>query len=535
MNTHTVHTGDSLEVLKSLPAGSIEAVVTDPPYGLGDMSPAKVAECLQAWARGEQWTPKGKGFMGKAWDAWVPPPELWREVLRVLKPGGHAVVFAGSRTQDLMSVSLRLAGFEVRDTLQWLYGSGFPKSLDVSKALDKQRHDRDQVLEVTAWIRATRDARGLRNADLDAAFGFVGMAGHWTSAASQPAVPTLDQVPTLLKVLGVAPEDLPPRIAYLLEHLNTLKGQPAETWHQREVIGHSTNAHSGKQAGVEGAYGFKQEFNITAPATQPAQQWQGWGTALKPAYEPAILARKPLDGTVAQNTLAHGCGALNIDACRVDTRDRPQVQGAYREHGAVTFTQRDGGKVYDKGRFPANVILDEDAAALLDAQTGEPTSRFFYTAKASRAEREAGLEARDARKVKDGRASSIDNPYQRGDTLRLNTHPTVKPIALMRYLVKLVTPPHGTVLDPFTGSGSTGCAAALERVNFVGIELDPEYAEIARTRIAHWAQQGDEPQEPEPPAPEPPAPEPQEPAPQEPAPQEDKERGGNGSPQLSLF
>jgi len=556
MNTHTVHTGDSLEVLKSLPDSSIEAVVTDPPYGLGDMSPAKVAECLQAWARGDTWTPTGKGFMGKQWDAWVPPPELWREVLRVLKPGGHAIVFAGSRTQDLMSVSLRLAGFEVRDTLQWLYGSGFPKSLDVSKALDKQRHDRDQVLEVTAWIRATRDARGLRNADLDAAFGFAGMAGHWTSASSQPAVPTLDQVPTLLKVLGVAPEDLPPRIAHLLEHLNTLKGQPAETWHQREVIGHSTNAHSGKQAGVEGAYGFKQEFNITAPATEPAQQWQGWGTALKPAYEPAILARKPLDGTVAQNTLAHGCGGLNIDACRVDTRDKPLVLGAYHEHGAVAFTQRDGGKVYDQGRFPANVILDEDAAALLDAQTGtlrtgaraaklytshEGTtygeykggveralpaseggaSRFFYTAKASRAEREAGLEARDARKVKDGRASSIDNPYQRGDTLRLNTHPTVKPIALMRYLVKLVTPPHGTVLDPFTGSGSTGCAAALERVNFVGVELDPEYAEIARTRIKHWAQQGDEPQEPAPPAPE--GTEPQEPAP--PAPEDTEPQG----------
>jgi hypothetical protein len=390
MNTHTVHTGDSLEVLKTLPAGSIEAVVTDPPYGLGDMSPAKVAECLSAWTRGDTWTPTGKGFMGKAWDAWVPPPELWREVLRVLKPGGHALIFAGSRTQDLMSVSLRLAGFEVRDTLQWLYGSGFPKSLDISKALDKQRHDRDQVLEVTAWIRATRDARGLRNADLDAAFGFAGMAGHWTSAASQPAVPTLDQVPTLLNVLGVTPEDLPPRIAYLLEHLNTPKGQPAETWHQREVIGASmARLHCSSGVSVSFAHATSKSsaclIDITAPATEPAQQWQGWGTALKPAYEPAILARKPLDGTVAQNTLAHGCGALNLDACRVDTRDKPLVLGAYREHGAVTFTQRDGGKVYELGRWPANVILDEDAAALLDAQTGEPTSRFFYTAKASRA------------------------------------------------------------------------------------------------------------------------------------------------------
>ena len=396
MNTHTVHTGDSLEVLKSLPDSSIEAVVTDPPYGLGDMSPAKVAECLQAWARGDTWTPSGKGFMGKQWDAWVPPPELWREVLRVLKPGGHAIVFAGSRTQDLMSVSLRLAGFEVRDTLQWLYGSGFPKSLDISKALDKM-------------AGAEREVIGTK----------LGRAGY-----------------------SLAPD----------------KGR-----------GVACVAHGNSE----------KECEITAPATEPAQQWQGWGTALKPAYEPAILARKPLDGTVAQNTLAHGCGGLNLDACRVG------------EEGAEAVT-----------RFPANVILDEDAAAQLDAQTSSTCSRFFYTAKASRAEREAGLGHLPLKSAGalSGEETRADRPTNH--PMRANHHPTVKPIALMRYLVKLVTPQHGTVLDPFTGSGSTGCAAALERVNFVGVELDPEYAEIARTRIKHWAQQGDEPQEPAPPAPE---------------------------------
>src|SRR5210317_959715 len=197
---------DCFEALKDLADNSIEAVVTDPPYGLGACTPAQVAECLQAWSSGKTWKPKGSGFMGKAWDAWVPPPELWREVLRVLKPGGHAIVFAGSRTQDLMSVSLRLAGFEVRDVIMWLYGSGFPKSLNVSKAIDKQRDDQSEVYEVTAWIRATRDERGLTNRMINERFGVGDMARHWTDVppnGKQPSVPPLDQVPKLLEVLGV--------------------------------------------------------------------------------------------------------------------------------------------------------------------------------------------------------------------------------------------------------------------------------------------------------------------------------------------
>ena len=151
----TIHNADSLDLLKTLPDNSVHAVVTDPPYGLGDTSPAQVADCMLAWSQGLTWTPKGSGFMGKSWDAWVPPPELWREVLRVLRPGGHALVFAGSRTSDLMSLSLRLAGFEIRDTMQWLYGSGFPKSHNVSKALDKQAGEQGEVLHTeTRYTRA---------------------------------------------------------------------------------------------------------------------------------------------------------------------------------------------------------------------------------------------------------------------------------------------------------------------------------------------------------------------------------------------
>jgi site-specific DNA-methyltransferase (adenine-specific) len=346
--------GDSLDVLKTLPDNSVHAVVTDPPYGLGDTSPAQVADCMLAWARGETWTPKGSGFMGKFWDAWVPPPELWREVLRVLKPGGHALVFAGSRTQDLMSLSLRLAGFEIRDTLQWLYGSGFPKSHNVSKALDKQAGEVDD-------------------------------------------------------------------------------------------------------------------------------SWQGWGTALKPAYEPVIMARKSLKGTVVQNTLEHGCGGINVDACRVAWSEGEEAGDTHAGSPA--------------GRWPANVILDPEAGALLDTQASEPVSRFFYCAKASRAEREAGLQGHETKTGaqltgrQEGSVGLSAYAGTRGSQPRANIHPTVKPINLMRYLVRLVTPSHGTVLDPFTGSGSTGCAAVLERVNFIGIERETEYARIARARIAHHMHQ----------------------------------------------
>ena len=328
---------DCFEALKDLADNSVDAVVSDPPYGLGRCSPAEVAECMSAWARGETWTPKGSGFMDKAWDAWVPPPELWREVLRVLKPGGHGLIFAGSRTQDLMGISLRLAGFEVRDVVQWIYGTGFPKSLDVGKA--------------------TQD-----------------------------------------------------------------------------------------------------------------KKWEGWGTALKPAYEPVLLVRKPLSGTVADNVLSFGVGGINIDGCRIETNEI-RVQGTQKRHGITDFIRsgiREGGKVYDKGRFPSNVLIDQATAEQLDQQA-DSVSRFFYCAKPSTSERSAGIKA---------------------EGKRGNIHPTVKPIDLMRYLARLITPPEGIVLDPFMGSGSTGCACALEGFDFIGIERDPEYFEIAQSRIKHWGGEG---------------------------------------------
>ena len=361
-----IHHGDSLEVLKTFESNSIDALVTDPPYGLGNTSPANVAACLQAWISGRDYQASGSGFMGKEWDSWVPSPNLWKEVYRVLKPGGHGLVFSGSRTEDLMSISLRLAGFEVRDRLVWLYGSGFPKSHDVSKAIDKK--------------------------------------------------------------LGA----------------------------KRKIVGKD------KKSGVtaiwakEGMGGF----SITVPCSREAKQWEGFGTALKPAYEPIILIRKSLDGTVADNVLKHGVGGLNIDDCRIAT-DEIRIQGAQKTTGVTGFQAkaREGGKVYDQGRWPANILLDESINDPL-------LKRYFYCAKASKAEREAGLISNNS---------------------RANVHPTVKPLSVMRYLCRLITPPNGTILEPFAGSGTTLCAAALEGFEPIGIEREAEYIEIIKARLKHWS------------------------------------------------
>jgi site-specific DNA-methyltransferase (adenine-specific) len=403
--------GDSIEVLRTLEPESVDAVVTDPPYGLGNTSPKHVAECLRAWSARETWQPSGRGFMGREWDAWVPPPELWREVLRVLKPGGHAIVFAGSRTQDLMSVSLRLAGFEVRDVIMWLYGSGFPKSLNVSKAIDKTLGAEDQ-----------REVIGLKT----------------------------------------KPD-------------GTVKSA-------REIM--KPSAHAGwRRPWMDDPERVERAGQITASATDEARAWEGWGTALKPAYEPAILARKPLRGTVARCVLEHGTGAINVDASRVGDEGGTR---SGRIAGSTVSESGDGlngGGAYpiNKGRYPSNVMMDERVAHELGER-----ARYFYTPKASKAEREVGLEGFEKRRAGHSSGAETRPNKPTNHPKRANTHPTVKPIALMRYLVRMVTPPSGTVLDPFAGSGSTLCAAALEGFEHIGVEREGEYVAIARERVAHW-------------------------------------------------
>src|SRR5699024_5518741 len=290
--------GDCLEELKKLDDNSIDAVICDPPYGLSNTKPQQVADVLKAWVTGDTVSVPAKrgGFMGKDWDSFVPPPAVWEECMRVLKPGGHMAVFAGARTQDLMGLSIRLAGFEIRDTLGWVYGSGFPKSHSIGKAIDKA-------------------------------------AGA-----------------------------------------------------EREVIGTATGARNGNGENVDyGAFGSADDgtYAVTAPATSDAAKWGGWGTALKPAIEPIILARKPLDGTVAGNVLAHGVGGLNIDACRVEAGDLEELQknwdrmqSANQGIASEGLGQIDLSDRKPAGRFPANVLLDEHAAKEMDKQSGHiPPSR----------------------------------------------------------------------------------------------------------------------------------------------------------------
>lgn len=478
--TWRVEQADCIEAMRAMSEASVDAICTDAPYGLG--------------------------FMGKAWDDLPPGDEFAREALRVLKPGGHLLAFGGTRTSHRLTCAIEDAGFEIRDTIMWLYGSGFPKSLDVSKAIDKA----------------------------------AGAEGRWRK------------------------EDHPGRAGVRRRN--------------------DTTSNFGQiDYGSEG-----NERHVYEPSSPEAERWQGWGTALKPAHEPIIVARKPLSGTVAQTVLEHGTGALNVDGCRVG-----HTEGNLNRGGSFGGVFGNGGDVAaasdPSGRWPPNVALSHSASCLpvgtrrvkghkgypngpkgnrfsvgdepdgsrtdvwqghadpdgteeveawecvegcpvaeLDRQSGElksgalgpenvrrspnriyregmspvgqaatsqryapnsgGASRFFYVAKASRRERNAGLE---------GFEEQLTGVWGNGDPANLsdgkritqgkaNVHPTVKPIALMRWLVRLVTPPGGTVLDPFAGSGTTGIVCVLEGFDFIGIEREAEYAEIAEARIAHW-------------------------------------------------
>ena len=347
-----LYNGNCLDVLRGAPDNYFDSIVTDPPYGLS--------------------------FMGKAWDYDVPTVEIWKECLRVLKPGGHLLAFGGTRTYHRLVVAIEDAGFEIRDQIQWLYGQGFPKSTDISKAIDK----------AAGAIREVGPVDPARAGRLVNQSGDYETAGGWSAG--------------------------------------------------------------------------NRKVTIDPPSTDEAKRWSGYGTALKPANEiiclatkpadelsrspeatsslvavaktlsnPICLARKPLsESTIAKNVLKHGTGGLNIDACRI---------------------KGDVGE--SLGRFPSNVLLDESAAAVLDEQVAQNVSRFFYVPKVSSKER--------------------DN----------STHPTMKPIKLMEYLVKLVTPEGGIVLDPFMGSGTTGVAAVRTGFSFHGIEMDEKYFTICQARL----------------------------------------------------
>ena len=406
---------DCIEAMKAMPDNSVDSIVTDPPYELG--------------------------FMGKSWDASgiAFNVEVWREALRVIKPGGHLIAFSGSRTYHRMAVAIEDAGFQIRDQIMWVYGSGFPKSHNISKGIDKAAGaERKVISEVAAY----------------------GIGGN-----------------------GI-------------------------------LSGHSEGATA----------------KITNPFTAEAQQWNGWGTALKPAHEPMVLARKPLEGTVANNVLTFGTGGLNIDGSRVahlSEADRasatPQGKVTSNKMAGSAPDTENAGRVdverpdTSQGRFPANFIhdgSDEVVALFPSSKAPKPyvgkeydetsmfgiggvnhhseygdsgsAARFFYCAKASKRDRNEGLDGFEAKRDHDGRKDGGvggDNPRNRTNNAKLNHHPTVKPTSLMQYLVRLVTPPNGIVLDPFMGSGSTGKACAYEGFDFVGIDQSAEYVAIAQARI----------------------------------------------------
>jgi DNA modification methylase len=364
---------DCIKAMKEMSDNSVDSIVTDPPYELG--------------------------FMGKKWDntGIAFNIEVWQEALRVLKPGGHLIAFSGSRTYHRMAVAIEDAGFEIRDQIMWIYGSGFPKSMTVSKAVES----------------------------------------HLLNGKSNPMA--------LRKT-------------------------------EQDGDGESYQL-TGKNNGILGKTRVydRKEFS---PSTEQAKQWEGWGTALKPAHEPMVLARKPIINTVADNVINYGTGAINIDVSRIE---RAEGDNSVAGHRTATFGTQEtesggdgsgGWQQNSAGRWPANVIHDGSEEVV--EYFGE-SARFFYCAKASKRDRDEGLDKTRAEKV-DGsdRESS-----------RLNHHPTVKPTELMRYLCKLITPPKGIVLDPFMGSGSTGKAAVIEEFEFIGIDQSAEYCEIARTRIEY--------------------------------------------------
>ena len=422
---NTIIQGNCLDVLKTMPDNHIDTIITDPPYGLS--------------------------FMGKKWDYDVPSIDIWKECLRVLKPGGTALIFAGSRTQHRMACNVEDAGFILKDTIMWLYGSGFPKATDISKQLDKGvdreviGYDKNSAPDLRDVGRMSKESTGIDKMSF---------------------------------------------------------GQCGEIAKRKQV-------------------------EITKATTPEGKLWNGWKShGLKPAYEPILVAMKPNDGSYAENALKWGVSGLNIDGGRISHNEPLKETNRKKETGNSWDKDNCGlrnnpnniASASPQGRFPANIILDEEAGKMLDEQSGESVSsggksghtgaysggykqehygdmkpglgdkggasRFFYCAKASKSERNIGCEGLEEKKVSDGREKEADNAYQRGKTLRSNTHPTVKPLKLMEYLCTLTkTPTGGIVLDPFCGSGTTLMAAKLTGRDYIGIEREQEYVEIAKCRV----------------------------------------------------
>jgi DNA modification methylase len=347
--------GDATEVLKSLPNNTAHVCYCDPPYGLSAHGTDDVLRCLTAWLSGDVYTHGGRGFLGKEWDAFVPGPELWREAYRVLKPGAYCVAFSSTRTVDLLGISMRIAGGEMRDGWAWLQGQGFPKNHDVSKAIDKVNGESGRCKKFVAWMRTT----GLNPSQIDTALREAGRISATSRFAvhffneGQPAIPTREMWEVVRPMCG----DVPPWVDELVERIEA----------ERAVVGTQKSSLGGTVAAGERDESYigkhkDLEYEVTAPATDAAKQWEGYGTTPKPAYEPLVVTRRPMDGTVANNVLTHGCGALNIDGARITTGEN--LNGTARHDGDENWRlKRDGGAgeyTQPSGRFPANLAVVHD-------------------------------------------------------------------------------------------------------------------------------------------------------------------------------
>lgn len=533
--------GDTRDWLQRMGENRAHAIITDPPYGLS--AEPNPAEVLRSWLADGDFEHTAGGFMGQKWDSFVPGPATWSALYRVLRPGGHCLVFAGTRTADWMTLALRLAGFEIRDVIMWTYGSGFPKSLDVSKAVDKldaadERMARARAFQ--AWLSQHLTAK-----QVDEITGTF-MGYHLTTHPTQPTVATADIFDKLRPHLPEVPADI--------EELVRIRAVESANFEQREVIG---TRETGPTAGMKklGSTGYLGTVTYSKPATDEAKQWDGWGTALKPAYEPVIVARKPLRGTVAANVVEWGTGGLNIDACRVATDDalgggaekaqhkmthdgwnRPWMDDAEAVANHAERVRANVQKAESLGRWPANLVLscacDDDAAhdadcpvRQLDEQSGVTKSKSGGVKRASAAEMNGnrgpayGAESRPEGTPRGGhddsggasrffycaKAPTSQRPgytFERalftpgelaaweaagglipadGSTV---AHPTVKPLDLMRWLCRLVTPPGGLIVDPFLGSGSTAEAAAAEGFRWAGAERHLPYWPLIEQRVA---------------------------------------------------
>lgn len=563
-------TGNNIELLKSYPDNYFDSVVTDAPYGLGkEPDPIKL---LQDWIDHGYHEIKGKGFMGNEWDAFVPQPILWKEVFRVLKPGGYLLCFFGTRTYDWGSLAIRLAGFEIRDMITYHYGSGFPKSLNIKKSIDERCCKCNEMADepeselpmrivseddLSKTICNKKANSYLLQSELSKQSEHNAVQGkkscksdeNGNESSLERGCDGFQQKGKLSKYKVSSSsrmDETNGEEGWLYNGASNGNGKNSKEVINENRGGASRRPQSVKQQNIESS-SISEQF-----ISQEMGTWKncdrcfkpmvpdGFGTALKPATEPICVARKPLEGTVAENYLKYGTGGINIDGSRIETdeiitnhsrgSESAKSKGKYGDSEAQETHQTKGQQ---KGRFPANVIFDEFTADILDKQTGilksgamtksyeyqnngyslgKPTgatksiheaneggaSRFFYCAKASKSERNAGLEDFEEKTSGSynfrnpsatGRSEDAESVVNMGGLTKpkQNFHPTVKPIALMRYLLKLVTPKGGKSLDLFAGSGTTGCASCFEDIGeMVLMERKKEYIPIIDARVKHW-------------------------------------------------